>query len=229
MATRNPAKRTRDKGGSGYARKGDGAHGVADGGSPLAKYLGTTVRDLRLQNRLTIADVAYRANISRGMLSKIENGRTATSLETISQIGNALGVTLSSLFRNFNTPYGGAQLVKKGEGMEVVRAGTKRGHTYHLLAFDQGPRKNFDPFLVTINDKSEVFPGFEHPGTELIYLLEGKLRYRHGKHTYVLSAGDSLTFKGKIPHGPEELLKLPIKMLAIIVYHSEHDQEQELR
>lgn len=225
MAKLNPAKRTRDTGGNSNAREDDSAPGPAGGSSPLAQYLGTTVRDLRLHNRLTIADVAYRANISRGMLSKIENGRTATSLETISQIGNALGVTLSGLFRNFNTPYGGAQLVKKGEGMEVVRAGTKRGHTYHLLAFDQGPRKIFDPFLVTINNKSEVFPGFEHPGTELIYLLEGKLKYRHGNHTYVLSPGDSLTFKGKIPHGPEELLKLPIRMLAIIVYHGEQEQE----
>ena len=28
-------------------------------------------------------------------------------------------------------------------------------------------------YLVTRNDKSEVFPGFEHPDTEFIYLLEG--------------------------------------------------------
>lgn len=194
---------------------------------PLEQYLGTTIRDLRLRNRLTIADVAYRAGISSGMLSKIENGQTATSLDTLSQIANALGVTLSNLFRDFNTPYGGAQLIKKGEGMEVVRAGTKKGHTYNLLAFDQGPKKIFDPFLVTINDESEVFPRFEHPGTEFIYLLEGKIKYRHGKQAYTLSPGDSLTFRGKVPHGPEQLIKLPIKMLAIIIYH--RDEEQDLR
>lgn len=198
-----------------------------NGARPLDQYLGTTIRDLRLRNRLTIADVAYRAGISRGMLSKIENGQTSTSLDTLSHIANALGVTLSNLFRDFNTPYGGAQQVKKGEGMEVVRAGTKKGHTYNLLAFDQGPRKIFDPFLVTINDESEVFPSFEHPGTEFIYLLEGKIKYRHGKQTYTLLPGDALTFRGKVPHGPEQLIKLPIKMLAIIIYHS--DEEHELR
>lgn len=191
------------------------------------QYLGTAIRDIRQRNRLTIADVAYRAGISRGMLSKIENGQTSTSLDTLSQIANALGVTLSNLFRDFNRPYAGAQLVKKGERMEVVRHGTKKGHTYHLLAFDQGPRKIFDPFLVTINDESEVFPTFEHPGTEFIYLLEGKVKYRHGKQTYILSPGDSLTFKGNIPHGPEQLIKLPIKMLAIIIYHG--DEKHDLR
>lgn len=195
------------------------------GGRTLDQYVGVTIREIRLRHRLTIADVAYRAGISRGMLSKIENGQTSTSLETLSQIANALGITLSNLFRDFNAPAGGAQHVKKGEGMEVVRHGTKRGHTYHLLAFDQGPKKIFDPFLVTINDESEVFPSFEHPGTEFIYLLEGKIKYRHGKQTYLLAPGDSLTFKGKIPHGPEQLIKLPIRMLAIIIYHGDEDSE----
>jgi transcriptional regulator with XRE-family HTH domain len=187
----------------------------------LEQHLGITVRDLRLRYRLTIADLASRAGISAGMLSKIENGQTSSSLDTLFQIANALGVTISNLFRDFNTPTGGAQLIKNGEGMEVVRAGTKRGHSYQLLAYDQGPKKVFDPFLVTINDKSEVFPDFEHTGTEFIYLLEGKLRYRHGKQTYLMSPGDSLTFKGKIAHGPIELIKVPIRMLAITMYGDE--------
>ena len=106
----------------------------------------------------------------------------------------------------------------RGEGLEVVRRGTKRGHTYHLLAADRGPRRAFEPFLVTLNDKSEVFPGFEHPGTEFIYLLEGSLTYRHGDETHLLKAGDALTFAGTVPHGPEKLLKTPIRMLSIIIY-----------
>ena len=122
-----------------------------------------------------------------------------------------------------NVPAGGAQHVKKGEGMEVVRRGTKKGHTYHLLAYDQGPKKFFEPFLVTITDASEVFPAFEHPGTEFIYLLEGKMKYRHGQQTYVMSPGDSLAFKGGVPHGPAQLIKTPIRMLAILIYADDGD------
>lgn len=195
-------------------------------GQTLEQYLGATIRELRLRHRLTIADVAQMAGISRGMLSKLENGQASPSLETLSQLAAALGVTLSSLFRNFNAPVGGAQLVKKGEGMEVVRRGTKIGHTYHLLAYDQGPKKIFEPFLVTITNKSEVFPSFEHPGTEFIYVLEGKMKYRHGQQTYMLSPGDSLTFRGKVPHGPEELIKVPIRILAIIIYCGDEEGPQ---
>jgi transcriptional regulator with XRE-family HTH domain len=184
----------------------------------LEHYLGSTIRELRLNHGLTIADVAKLAGISRGMLSKIENAQTATSLETISRLANALGVSLATLFRNCDVREGSAQLIKNGEGMEVVRRGTKRGHTYHLLAYDHGPKKKFEPFLITIDHESEVFPVFEHPGTEFIYVLEGKIEYRHGKNTYVLSPGDSLTFEGDIPHGPEKLIKCPIRFLAILMY-----------
>ena len=123
------------------------------------------MRALRQRDHLTLADVAAQADISGGMLSKIETGQAATSLDTLSRIAQALGVSMSQMFRDYELPAGGAQLVKASAGMEVVRRGTKRGHTYHLLAYDKGPRKTFEPFLVTMDDASEVFPSFEHPGT----------------------------------------------------------------
>lgn len=186
----------------------------------LERYLGNTLREIRLKHGLTIADVATLANISRGMLSKIENAQTATSLETLSRLAQALGVPLATLFKSYDVPSGSAQLVPKGEGMEVVRRGTKRGHTYHLLSYGQGPTKVFEPFLITIDHESETFPIFEHPGTEFIYMLEGSIEYRHGQHTYVLNPGDALTFDGEIPHGPERMIQCPIRFLSILMYPS---------
>ena len=75
-----------------------------------------------------------------------------------------------------------------------------------------------EPFLVTMDDASEVFPTFAHAGTEFLYLLEGQLEYRHGNHTYTMEPGDSLTFEGDIPHGPEALLQVPIRLLSVINY-----------
>ena len=196
---------------------------VAVDGKPLDRFLGNAIRDLRLKDNLTIAEVAAQAGVSRGMVSKIENGQVSTSLEMLSKIAQALGVSLAHLFRHYDMPSGGAQLVKQGKGMEVVRRGTKRGHTYHLLAYDQGPRKSFEPFLITMDDASEVFPTFEHPGTEFIHMLRGRIEYRHGRQTYLLEPGDSLTFRGDIPHGPERLIELPIHFLSVIIYGSPDD------
>jgi transcriptional regulator with XRE-family HTH domain len=185
--------------------------------------LGRTARRLRESQNLTLADVAGRADISSAMLSRLETGRVSPSLETIVALSQALGVTPSALMQRVGVDDGGAQLIRAGEGLETVRSGTRRGHTYHLLAAQRGPRKIFEPFLVTLNDRSEVFPGFQHPGIEFIHLLSGVLHYRHGRHTYVLRAGDTLTFRGDIAHGPERLEKVPIRMLSLIIYGNEDD------
>lgn len=192
-------------------------------GAALERHIGHVLKTLRLQQKLTIADIGAEARISRGMLSKIENGQTSTSLETLARLCDALGVSLGHLFREYGRPNSGAQVVRHGAGMEVVRRGTRRGHTYQLLAYDKGPRKSFEPFLISMDDSSEIFQSFEHPGTEFIYMLAGRIEYRHGQHTYVLEPGDALTFRGEVPHGPEKLLEVPIRFLSVIVYSEPGD------
>jgi transcriptional regulator with XRE-family HTH domain len=186
--------------------------------------LGRTARRFRESQHLTLADVAGRARISSAMLSRLETGRVSPSLETIVALAQALGVTPAALMQTVGADDdGGAQLIRAGEGLEIVRSGTRRGHTYHLLAAQRGPRKVFEPFLVTLNDRSELFPGFQHPGVEFLHVLSGVLQYRHGRHSYLLKPGDTLTFRGDVAHGPERLDKIPIRMLSLIIYAREED------
>ena len=187
----------------------------------VGHHIGNVIRKQRNLNHLTINEVAELACISPGMLSRIERGDVSASLDTLEKLALALGMPMSLFFRDYDVPEGGAQLVKKGKGMQVVRRGTKKGHAYQLLAYEQGPSKSFEPFLITMDDASEVFPSFQHQGTEFIYVLKGKIEYRHGSETYILQPGDSLMFSGEVPHGPEKLIKVPIELLAIINYSSE--------
>ena len=216
-ANKNTGRRRRDAGVELPTRRGGTA------GRAVATELGRVVRRLRDEQSLTLADVASRADISPAMLSRLETGQTSPSLETLVSLAAALGVRPSLLLRDLGETDETAQHVRAGHGMEVVRRGTKRGHTYHLLAAQRGPRKVFEPFLVTLTDKSELFPGFEHPGTEFIFVLSGRIAYRHGRHTYQLEPGDSLTFRGDVPHGPERLIKVPIRMLSVIMYADDRE------
>lgn len=189
--------------------------------SSIEHHIGGIIRQQRNLNHLTINEVSELAAISPGMLSRIERGDVSASLETLEKLAVALGMPISLFFRDYDVPEGSAQLVRKGKGMQVVRRGTKKGHSYQLLAYEQGPAKSFEPFLITMDDASEVFPSFQHQGTEFIYVLRGKIEYRHGSETYVLQPGDSLMFSGEIPHGPERLIKVPIEILAIINYSTD--------
>lgn len=187
----------------------------------LEQYLGMQIKKQRQLQELKIADVAQLAGISQGMLSKIENAQVSTSLDTLSRLCDALGMPMSKLFSQYDQQGSGALLVRKGEGMQVVRRGTEKGHTYHLLNHTRGPKKTFEAYMVTMDDASEEFPTFSHPGTEFLHLLKGEIVYRHGNQLYHMKAGDSLTFDGEVPHGPEQLVKVPIHLLSIMNYGDE--------
>lgn len=187
----------------------------------LDQYIGMKVKKARLDEGLKLVDVARISGISQGMVSKIENAQVSTSLETLNKLCSAIGLSISKLFNDFDRPEGGAQFTKAGSGLEVVRRGTEKGHTYQLLTYKRGGKTSFEPFMITMDDLSEVFPTFSHPGEEFIYLVSGKLVYRHGNHLYEMEAGDSLTFEAEIPHGPEKLVEVPIQLLSIINYADE--------
>ncbi|QAY85751.1 Cupin domain-containing protein [Pseudomonas arsenicoxydans] len=189
----------------------------------LEQYLGLQIKRQRQAQDLKLSDVAKIADISQGMLSKIENAQVSTSLDTLSRLCDVLGLPLSKLFSEYDQQDGSALLVKADQGMEVVRRGTEKGHTYHLLNHTRGPKKSFEAYMVSMDDASEEFPTFSHPGTEFLHLLEGELIYRHGNQLYRMEAGDSLTFEGEIPHGPEELVQVPIRMLSIMNYGNDKE------
>ena len=78
-----------------------------DARQALERHVGQIVRKLRLQQNLTIAEVARKAQCSGGMLSKIENGQTSASVDTLASLADALGTTLSSVFAGYSTEEGG--------------------------------------------------------------------------------------------------------------------------
>jgi transcriptional regulator with XRE-family HTH domain len=187
----------------------------AQHGGMLETAIGREVHAFRRKHGMTVVDLARLAKLSPGMLSKIENGLTSPSLATLRALSTALGVPVTAFFRRFEE-HTDATFVRAGEGLVIERRGTRVGHQYRLLG--HGVRKSVavEPYLITLTEESEVFPLFQHDSVEFLYVLEGRMRYRHGDKTYLLGPGDSLFFDANAPHGPDELIALPIRFLAII-------------
>jgi transcriptional regulator with XRE-family HTH domain len=165
---------------------------------------------------LTIADLASLADLSNGMLSKIENGYASPSLATLQSLADALNVPVTAFFRKYEERQD-ASYVPSGQGLVIERRGSKAGHAYQLLGHSVGKTIAVEPYLITLTVESEVFPLFQHAGMEFIYMLEGQLLYLHGDKSYRLAPGDSLFFDADTTHGPEELVELPIRFLSVIV------------
>ncbi len=181
----------------------------------LAEAIGAQMREFRKQLDVTMAEVASLAGLSVGMLSKIERGVSSPSLSTLTAVAAALNVPVTAFFRRYEEQRDCAY-VQAGEGLVIERAGTRAGHEYRLLGHTIRSHLTVEPYLITLTDESEVFPLFQHAGVEFLYILAGEVLYRHGRKTYHLKAGDSLFFDAEAAHGPEELISLPVKMIAVL-------------
>ena len=179
--------------------------------------LGPKLRRQRRRLGLTLDELAGRTGISKPMLSKIENASISCSLTTVSRLADAFDVPVTALFRGADTARE-AVFTPAGAGARIVQRGTRVGHDYTLLGALRGAHKRMEAHLVTLTEASEEFPLFQHPGTELLYMLEGKMVYGHGDSHYEMQPGDALQLDGEGVHGPERLVRLPIRFLSVVAY-----------
>jgi transcriptional regulator with XRE-family HTH domain len=64
----------------------------------ISSNIGGTIRDFRLQKGMSQGDIEKRTGLLRCYLSRVENGHTVPSLETLQKIAGALEVQLSQFF-----------------------------------------------------------------------------------------------------------------------------------
>jgi transcriptional regulator with XRE-family HTH domain len=165
----------------------------------LERAIAVQVRRYRHARGMTVGELAVRAGISKAMLSKIENSLTSLSLTTLGRLAAALDVPVTALLQGVD-----------GDREAVFTPADGAARTE--------PQRRMEAQLVTLTERTEVFPLFRHAGTELLFMLEGEMVYGHGGATYTLRAGDALQLDGEAGHGPQELVALPIRFLSVVAY-----------
>lgn len=198
---------------------GSGAPAAAERRT-LEQAIGLQIRHRRKAMGLTVAELSGAANVSGGMLSKIENGQISPSLTTLQTLASALNIPISLLFSEFEERRD-CSFVAAGHGVAIQRRGTKVGHRYELLGHTLGGSVACEPYLITLSEDAAPFTAFQHEGAEFIYMLSGEVVYAHAGNSYHLKPGDSLLFDSGAPHGPERLLVSPMVYLSIIMYEND--------
>ena len=64
----------------------------------ISKNIGGTIREYRLQRGMSQGDIEKRTGLLRCYLSRVQNGHTVPSLETLQKIAGALELELSQFF-----------------------------------------------------------------------------------------------------------------------------------
>jgi transcriptional regulator with XRE-family HTH domain len=197
---------------------GDPAAADVDEPGGLEEALGAVIaeRVLEFRHRLgwTVSRLALESGMSKGMLSKIENRQASPSLATLARLSESLSVPVTAFFRGLSEEQDVA-FVKAGSGLEIHHTGSSAGQRYQMLGTMRAPHDTLEPMLVTLTERAAVFPLYQHPGTELIFMISGKMEYICGSTRYLLEPGDALQFVGDAMHGPGELISLPIQFLSV--------------
>lgn len=183
----------------------------------IETQIGQKIRALRLQRDVTLEQLAVEVKLTKGQLSKIENGKVSSPVSTLTRIAVALGVA-PGLFFQTSGARPRASLVRASERKVIVGRGSKIGHSYEALVHGVPFEKDFESYLMRIEEE-QVDPAkniFRHPGHELLFMLRGGMDYRHADQLYHLEPGDSLFFDGTIEHGPLRVYHPPVEFLSII-------------
>lgn len=183
----------------------------------LERSIGVHLRRSRTRLNMSGADLAATAGISTSKLYRIESGRVSPSLATLQSLAKALNQPFTSFFRDFEEDHD-CSFVRAGRGIRVKRGNARTNYRYQLLGKSPGTGVIAEPCLVKLSRKALPYTAFRHQGIEFVYVLTGRLLYRHGHTTYQLEAGDALMFNGAVQHGSEELNELPASYLSIAVY-----------
>jgi transcriptional regulator with XRE-family HTH domain len=176
--------------------------------------IGRKIRQIRLQNKLTLEKVAERTGFTKSYLSMVETGKKSPPIASLSKISHALNVDIPAFFE-LKKPEDRIILVRKNERKVVVRDGTIFGYRYESIAPTKREKK-MEPFIIMLPSKSKEGDRFDHEGEELLYVLEGKVNFFYQDKKFQLEKDDCIYFDSSIPHRGEGVGRKRAKALVVI-------------
>src|SRR5579871_3013723 len=156
--------------------------------------IGTKLRALRTQKRLTLSRLATETGLSTALLSKLETDRMIPTLPTLATISRVYGVGMSYFFAE-----------PAQHSISITRKA-------HLFSNSRGPEplKVIPLHTLTEGDHPiarvvDLAPGGVIPASEgmhepsgLVYVLEGKLQFDSGGLSEVLESGDCAYLRSRM-------------------------------
>lgn len=176
--------------------------------------IGKRIKSLRNEKRVTLEALAVQTGFTKGYLSKVEKSLKAPPVSTLGILARALNVSISTLLGE-DSPAASICLVRKGERPQITRTGTNVGYSYEAVAH-KFKNKVMDPFVLTlpVNPKKRVL--YQHEGQEILFVLEGTMKFQHGTEALIAEEGDCVYFDSSIPHFGESVGKKAVKCFMVI-------------
>lgn len=195
---------------------GPGSDGQPDapGLEKIVESIGPKVRVLRAQQRLSLQQLAMRADVSAAAIHKVERGDMVPTITTLLKLASALGRPIGHFIEGVAPQFPLA--VHTTQAGRTPRPDDPDGvQTFPI----SGPAEQYavDASITVIE------PGVEGSrnaaralsGEEIVYLLDGTMEFQVGDETYNLGKGDSLHYRTEHPRRWVNRGRKPARLLWV--------------
>jgi transcriptional regulator with XRE-family HTH domain len=176
------------------------------------------IKERRREKNITVQELATRADVSKGLISQIENSRTIPSLLVLIEIIKALEIDLNEFFKDIRHKANDYPvLVKRKSEYEYFEKEHTIGFHYQRI-FTQSINHSTVDIVILELEPNASRPLVETEAFEYKYVLSGEVEYQFSKEKIILNQGDSVLFDGRLPHTPRNLGTTIASMLVIYFF-----------
>ena len=177
--------------------------------------IGSKIAELRAMRGVSSEALAAAVGISRGYLSRVENGRQVPSLVILDAIAQQFGIEVGVFFDSSST---GHVAVHRGVDSTTNEFPPKATFTYEALCRERSHKLAL-PFLAFFK------PGIRtrvavHDAEYFRYVIVGSIALHYDGARYTLCAGDSVYYDASSAHEIECVGGTPAQVITLYVKRS---------
>lgn len=200
------------------------AHGAASAGyapppareedDEITQVVGTNLRRIRTEQKLSLDGLAQLSGVSRAMLSQVELGRSVPSIAILWKVARALDLPVSAfLNRRGDT---GTVLIRANDSRVLV---SNRGHFSARGLFPADGQQRTEFYELHLGRLAEERAAPHPAGTrENLVVARGSVEVSVADRRYTLATGDAIHFEADVAHGYRNLADSDATMYLVMIH-----------
>ncbi|MBZ7924878.1 cupin domain-containing protein [Ensifer adhaerens] len=167
--------------------------------TPSEETVGSRLRQIRIQRKMTVKEVANLAGVSVGMISQIERDISSPSIRILERLRTAMDIPLMALLETSDQPGVSQNSIIRRKSDRLVMEFKHGDVTKQMLS----PVGDHDIQFMKITlrpgvNQTDVLIG---SGEKAGLVVSGQVVLDVNGSSYVLEQGDSFQFSSGLPHG----------------------------
>lgn len=177
------------------------------------------IKEQRKAKGITVQELATRADVSKGLISQIENNRTVPSLLVLVNIIRALNLDMNAFFNDIDQHKPSSRIVViRQDRYQPAEKESVKGYQYRRVISRTVKGGSTDIMLLDLKTGARRSQLVKTDAWEYKYVIKGTVEYQVHNEVHILEAGDSIFFDGRLGHKPANIGNDDAQMLLIYFF-----------